>query len=291
MFYRKTPGFIDSAENNASGVYNEFMQEAGFAPKQDKSFSVHYIDVGQGDCEFIKCEGVTVLIDAGESGNESKIIEYLKKQGVEKLDYVIATHPHSDHIGALDNVIDAFGAANVIMPRVSKSMIPEGDHYSNLLKSIKKSGAETITAKPGETYRIGSAVLTILGPVEKNDDLNNMSVVCRLDYGDVSFLFEGDSGKEEDKSIIESGADLDCDILKVGHHGSKTSASYEFLKAVTPDTVIVCVGEGNDFGHPNPDTVKRLNEFAKNMYRTDLCSTIVITSDGTDYSVAYGDAA
>ncbi|MBQ3006692.1 MAG: MBL fold metallo-hydrolase [Clostridia bacterium] len=250
--------------------------------------NVHYIDVGQGDCSLIECGGKTMLIDAGENGHETKVLDYLRLQNIEKLDYIIASHQHSDHIGGLPEVLDEIGTDNIIMPRLTKEQTPTNSTYTAFLKSVKNSGAKVIASEVGAKYSLGDAEFEILGPVTNTaEDLNNMSVVVKLTYGEKSFLFTGDAEKDEEREILATGADLDCDVLKVGHHGSGTSSSTDFLKAVTPEICVIQVGADNDYGHPHENIVERLEKYADEVYRNDICGDIIISSDGKTFNVVY----
>lgn len=254
----------------------------------DSAFEVHYIDVGQGDCSLIVCDGQSMLIDAGENGHEIDVLNYLRMKNIGKLDYIIASHQHSDHIGGLPEVLDEFGAVNIIMPRLTKEQTPTNSTYTAFLKSVQNSGAKVIASKVGATYTLGSATFEILGPITNDaEDINNMSVVIKMTYGENTFLFTGDAEKEEEREIIGTGADLDCDVLKVGHHGSGTSSGVDFLDAVSPEICVIQVGADNDYGHPHENIVERLMKYADDVYRTDLCGDIIITSDGVNLSVTY----
>ena len=249
---------------------------------------VHFIDVGQGDCELVECGGKYMLIDAGENGHETEVLNYLHALGIKKLDYVVASHQHSDHIGGLSEVLEEFEAENIIMPRLTKAQTPTNSTYREFLNAVKNSGAKVIEAKVGATYDLGGAKFEILGPVTNDaEDINNMTAVIRLDYGKNSFLFTGDAETEEELEILNNGADLDCDVLKVGHHGSGTSSSNKFLEAVTPEICVISCGEGNDYGHPHDNAVKRLKKQTDKIYRTDICGDVVISADGEKLSVSY----
>lgn len=254
----------------------------------NSGFSVHFIDVGQGDCSLIICNGKTLLIDGGENEHETKVINYLRSLKINKLDYIIATHPHTDHIGGLPEILDEFGAEKIIMPRIPKELTPTNSTYTALLKSIKASGAQAIAASVGEKYELGGAVFEILSPISYDaDDLNDFSVVTRLTYGGKSFLFTGDAETKEEAELLASGATLKSDVLKVGHHGSKTSSSKKFIEAVMPDICVILCGEDNDYGHPHDTILNRLDDFGCTVYRTDICGDIVLRIDGgeiiTDY--------
>ncbi len=280
----ETVGLVD-------GVFDGLEQTIGELYVDDnKGLTVHYLDVGQGDCSLLICDGKSMLIDAGENGHEKDIINYLRSQNIEKLDYIIASHQHSDHIGGLAEVIEEFGCDTLIMPRLTKAQTPTNSTYKEFLNAIKKSGIKTLSSKSGDIYSLGSAVIEIFGPVTNDaDDINNMSVIMKVTHGDNSFLFTGDAEKEEELEVIETDADLDCDVLKAGHHGSKTSSSKEFLEKVTPELCIIQVGENNDYGHPHSAALKRINKYTDEIYRNDLCGDIVVYSDGKDLSVEFNN--
>lgn len=252
-----------------------------------KPFSVHFLDVGQGDCILIKSGQEFMLIDSGESEYEKKITEYLKNNNVDKLKYVVATHPHSDHIGSLPGVFGEFEVENVIMPRLSKKNIPTTRVYENLLRAIKSSGAKTIAAKANAEYFLGEAKITILGPVKDTSDLNDMSVILRVDYKENSFLFTGDAEIPAENELIENEGFLDADVLMAGHHGSKTSSGEKFLSAVLPELVIISCGSGNKYGHPHKEALERFEKIGAEILRTDICSAIVIGSNGSELFVNY----
>lgn len=255
---------------------------------ENSNFQVHYIDVGQGDCSLVVCDGQTLLIDAGENGHETEVINYLRLLGIDKLDYIIATHPHSDHIGGLPEVIEEFGMDNIIMPRLTKEQTPTTKTYTRMLEEIKASGAKVISAKVGSTYTLGEASFEILGPVSDSaEDLNSMSVVAKVTHGENSFLFTGDAESDEEREIIGAGVDLDADVLKMGHHGSNTSSCKEFLAEVTPEICVIMCGEDNDYGHPHKEPLERLKKYTNEIYRTDLCGDIVISSDGKNLDINY----
>lgn len=255
------------------------LTEVSEAAKQP--LSVHYIDVGQGDSILIKAEGLNVLIDAGERGNGETILSYLEAQGVKSLDYVIATHPHSDHIGSMADVLKKIPVANVMMPKLTQKNTPTTKTYENFLQAVRDSGAKVIAATPGETYSGKRAVLTILGPCQQDDNLNNMSVVVRLDFGSTSFLFTGDAETPSENAILKKGMDVHADVLKMGHHGSRTSSGNAFLDKVQPAFCVISCGMGNDYGHPHEETLEKLEKRGITPFRTDQDGTIVIGSDGS----------
>lgn len=269
--------------------YNTFDDFAGTDKNDTQSdFQVHYIDVGQGDSSLIICDGKTLLIDAGENGHETDIINYLRRLGIKRLDYIIVTHQHSDHIGGMPEVIEEFGADNIIMPKLTKAQTPTNSTYRAFLEAIKDSDAKVISAKVGASYSLGSATFNIYGPVTDDaEDINSMSVVTKVTYGENSFLFSGDAESDEEIEVVESGADIDADVYKMGHHGSYTSSSKEFLSAVTPEICIISCGTDNDYGHPHDTALKRVKKYTNEIYRTDICGSIVVESDGVNLNVSY----
>lgn len=252
------------------------------------AFQIHYIDVGQGDCSLIVCNGETLLIDAGENGHETDVINYLRSQGIEKLDYIIASHQHSDHIGGLPEVIEEFGMETIIMPRLTKEQTPTNKTYTAFLNAIQSSGANAEYSKVGAVYNLGDATFELLGPVSDDvEDINSMSVIVKVTYGENTFMFTGDAESDEEKEVVETGADLDCDVLKAGHHGSYTSSCEEFLEAVSPEICVIMCGADNDYGHPHDVTLEKIAAYTDEVYRTDICGSIVISSDGKNLDVSY----
>lgn len=266
---------------------NSTVPELLNGQEEAEQLNVHYIDVGQGDCMLIEFGDETMLIDSGERGNEQTVINYIRNEGFDSLDYVVVSHQHTDHMGSMVEVLGTFEVGQIIMPRISKASTPTNSTYTKFLKAVADNGAKVVAASAGKTYPVGEAVVTILGPLNIVDDLNNMSVVMRLDYGETSFLFTGDAEKQEEEDIIKAGYDLDCDVLKVGHHGSKSSSSYAFLELVTPETAVITCGKYNDYGHPHDAALRRIKTYTEDIYRTDVCGSVVITSNGTDYTVNY----
>lgn len=237
---------------------------------------IHYIDVGQGDSIFIELPNhKSILIDAGEASSSEKIINYIKDLDYTKIDYVVSTHPHADHIGGLAKVIDTFDIGNIYMPKV----VATSKTYENLLTTISNKNLKIKTGKAGvEIIKEDELEAVIVAPnKEKYPSYNNYSIVVKLIYGNTSYLFTGDA---EEISENEIKNNIDVDVLKVGHHGSNTSSSIEFLKRVTPEYAIISVGENNKYNHPSESTIENLKKYTNNIYRTDLNGTIILTSDG-----------
>ncbi len=252
----------------------------------EQTAAVHMIDVGQGDSILIQTGDKTVLIDAGERDQGQTVCDYLKSAGVEKLDLVIATHPHADHIGGLAQVLEQFSASEILMPRLTDDMVPTTAVFRRLMEAIEKQSISATAAQPGLVYDLGGEVfLTVLSPVDDYEDLNDYSVVCRLDSGETSFLFTGDAEKRVEQDLIRVGADLRADVLKAGHHGSSTSSSEAFLDAVSPKIAAISCGEGNDYGHPHKEIMASFSQRNITVYRTDLEGSVVFSTDGKDITV------
>ncbi|MBQ9111920.1 MAG: MBL fold metallo-hydrolase [Oscillospiraceae bacterium] len=258
---------------------DEKMEQGDFA-LSDAEFQVHMINVGQADSILVIADGEAMLIDAAESGNAQTILDYLAAQNIKELKYAAATHMHADHIGGYGKVFAGIKVKTVLEPVYADSLVPTTKTYERYLDGIDVTGAKLRAAKAGSTYQLGSATITVLGPVSKNaDDLNNTSLVLRVDYEDVSCLFTGDMEEPEEEEILASSADLDVDYLKVGHHGASTSSSEAFLAAVTPQYAAISCGEGNDYGHPTPEALERLGVHTDNILITKDVGDVVFCYD------------
>lgn len=250
----------------------------------DADARVHFVDVGQGDCTLIELPGNKVmLIDAGENGHESDVLNYLDRCGITKIDYLVATHPHSDHIGGIEEVVENYEIGEIYMPKIASTSWT----YENMLDAIDKKGIYINSAYTGKTiFEYDGVKADILSP-EKNyqtDNLNNSSVVVRLICGKRVFLFTGDAEKVIEKNILEY-RNLLCDVLKVGHHGSASSSSEEFILETKPQYAVISCGEGNEYGHPHRETLELLDEIKAEVLRTDKLGTIVISTDGENINV------
>jgi competence protein ComEC len=252
-------------------------------PAASGNLTVHFIDIGQGDSILLEHGDDTMLIDSGEIGKGDDVASYLKSEGITSLDYVVATHPHSDHIGGMSVILNDFPIGHFVdsgYPYTSKT-------YENMLTTIDKKNIPFSTPKRGEKIDFSSGIdVQVLNPGSAyfTDDVNQNSVVLKVTDGRVTFLLMGDAGLEAESAIMNDGYDVNGDILKVGHHGSRTSSSASFISAVSPSASIIEVGAGNDYGHPHQETLDRLQKISK-VYRTDLDGTITISTDGSAYSV------
>lgn len=245
---------------------------------------VHFIDVGQGDCELIRDHDKTVLIDAGEADKGSQVVQKLKQLGVERLDIVIATHPHSDHIGGLKTVLSSFPADVMIMPELPSSMVPTTKTYTQLLQTAAERNVSVVAAKSGLSYPLGEGTLEILGPVGQDyTELNSWSVPAKFTYGSVSFLLCGDMEKDAEQDMLKSGQNLRSTVFKLNHHGSTTSNTTEFLNAVGAKAYVIEVGKNNKYGLPKQKVLSRLKQVP--VYRTDLDGTITFYTNGQNLSL------
>ncbi len=246
-------------------------QKPSALPAADGAMTVHFIDVGQGDSLLAESDGHFLLVDAGENDQGDTVIAYLREAGVTSLDYVIGTHPHSDHIGGLDDVIRAFDVKAVILPPVAHTT----KTFEDVLDAVQEKNLTLTQPKPGDSYALGDAAFTILAPqADYGDDLNNWSVGIRLACAEGALVACGDAEAQAEEDIAASGLTLSADVLKVGHHGSSTSTSNAFLQAVSPAWAVISCGEGNSYGHPHEETLKKLEDTGVSVLRTDLLGDI-----------------
>lgn len=262
-------------------------QDTSSSPALGGSFTVQYLDVGQGDSELIQCDGHYMLIDGGTSKYSDKIYATLKAQNITALDYIVNTHPHEDHVGGLSGALQFATVKTALSPVKSY----DGEGFKDFVKYLKKQGVSITVPSPGDTFTLGSASVTVLGPIEDSDDPNNLSIVLRVVYGDTSFLFVGDAQTSEENDILASGRTVKSDVLKVGHHGSETSTGADFLAAVAPKYAVIEVGDSNSYNHPNQGTLDRLKAAGVTLFRTDLQGTITCTSDGKALTFQTGKTA
>lgn len=245
---------------------------------------VHFIDVGQADSILIELPNDEIaLIDGGNRADGELVVNYLKDNNIEKIDYLLATHPHEDHIGGLPVVVDSFHIGSIYMPRKSVST----EIFETLVNSIKSNDLKATVAEGGlKIIDDGELKFSIIAPNSDDySETNDFSIVCKLEYKDKSFLFTGDAEGTSEKEIIKAGYDLSADVLKVGHHGGSTSTTEEFLNEVEPTYAVISVAKDNDHGHPHKETIEKLNERNINVLRTDELGTIIISTDGKNISI------
>ena len=243
-------------------------------------FTAYFIDVGQADSALVVCDGATMLIDGGNATDSDLIYAFLKNHGVKHLDYIVATHAHADHVGGLSGALNYASAAMAFCP------VTEYDSkaFNDFVKYLGNKNITITVPKHGDKYKLGSADIEILGPINPSDEPNNTSIVIRVIYGSTSFLFTGDAERLEEQDILETGYDLSATVLKVGHHGSDTSTTYSFLREIMPKYAVISCGKDNSYGHPHDNLLSRLRDADVTIYRTDMQGTITCTSNGKTVS-------
>ncbi len=265
---------------NSAPIHVESPQADAAEPANN--LVVHVIDVGQGDAILIQTpNGAAALIDGGEA--DSGVVEYLEKAGIARLRYVIATHPHSDHIGGLPEVLSRIPVDEVVTNGQSHNT----PAYERFLDAVADSGAVYTEARRGDLLELGGMELEVLYPVSvETEDLNNNSLVIRLVHCTVSFLFMADAEMDAEASLLALGQELHATVLKIGHHGSRTSSSAAFVQRVAPKVAIYSAAEGNSYGHPHAETLAVLAELGATIYGTDVNGTVIISSSPHEYSVS-----
>lgn len=264
----------------AVAIMSQFSGNNSAAPITEGEMYADFIDVGQGDCTLIRTAESAILIDAGEAGTADTVVDFLKEKGITKIDCCIATHPHSDHIGALFRVFEEFEVDTVLLPDIPDDLIPVTVTYEKFLEGLERVN-NIIPVAAGDDFSFGKLSVEILGPVKDYDDLNHMSVVSKVSFGKTSVMLTGDTETPAEEDMLKNASvDYSADILKVGHHGSKTSTSKKWLNAVDPQYAVISCGLDNDYGHPHKVIVNRLEEYGVEYYRTDLLGNISFKSDG-----------
>lgn len=275
------------------GNIQVFNQGEGASPQNDskqgehildnsgKELKVHFIDVGQADSILIQLGDTAMLVDGGNNEDGTIVKQYLKKNNVTKLDYVVGTHAHEDHIGGLDEVIKSFEVSKVYFPKQTANTVT----FKDFVNAVKNKGLSFTEPKVGDKFKLGDAECTIIAPKSKTyEDANDYSVVLKITYGNTSFLLTGDAEAKSEKEIVSGGMDISAQVLKVGHHGSSTSTSQAFLDKINPKYAVISVGEDNNYGHPAQSTLKKLSNKGIKVYRTDESGNIIAISDGVNIS-------
>lgn len=240
---------------------------------------VHFINVGQGDSILLQSNGENLLIDSGSMCSKNNLLNYLNKTGIKKLDYIIATHPHEDHIGNMSYIIDRYGAKqNIFAPKITSTSAS----YKAMIKAISDAHKKITVAKAGVSFKLGTDVFCeIIAPNSISyKNTNDYSAVLKVTFDKTSFLFTGDAEKISETEILENNYYINADVLKVGHHGSMSSTSIKFLESVSPKIAIISCGKNNEYGHPHNVTLKKLKDNNIKIFRTDFNGNIVLESDG-----------
>lgn len=265
-----------------------YAREGRLFPKSDEDFTsdcyVDFIDCGQGDSTLMVSDGAVALIDATTGDNAKSVIDHLKQRGIERIDHFFLTHPHEDHIGGAQEVLETFAVKNIYMRRPTAGTEPTTSVYLNLLKTIKKQGKSVHAVEPDEMIQCGDLKIKILGPVEDYKDLNDQSIVLRAEYEKISFMITGDQEIPAEKDLLSyhGASAMKSTVLKMGHHGSSTSSGASFLNAVSPDYGVISCGADNSYGHPHKETISRLEKMGIVYYRTDLQGTVTFYTDGSN---------
>lgn len=249
------------------------------------------IDVGQADSFLLVQNGKTALVDCGTRSTGENVVEHLKQLGITKIDYVFGTHPHDDHMGGMYDVITNFDIGTIIIPKVESGSVT-ANWYMKLMKEINSGGYNLEYASVGTLYHLGDATMKVIGPITKEQsNLNNYSTVLKVSFGEQDIIMTGDAEKEVEEEILLSKENIDAEILKVGHHGSDTSSSEEFLDAISPDYALISSKLGNKHEHPIKSTMEKLEDRNIKVYRTDESGTIVvtITSNNVSFNSEPGD--
>ncbi len=244
--------------------------------KVDGDLKVYYLNVGQADSILIENAGSYMLIDAGNNSDGKNLVDYFKKKGITKFDYVIATHAHEDHIGGMDDVLNNFKVDHFYMPDV----LTTTKTFEDVITALENNNISLEVPKIDEMFILGGVKFNVIHVGKEGDDLNDTSIVVRALYGDTSFLFMGDATSNVEKDILNKY--LDSDVLKVGHHGSRYSSTTTFLNKVTPEYAVISVGDDNSYQHPHEEGLSRIKKSGAKIYRTDRDGTIVAVSDGKD---------
>lgn len=256
---------------------------AVYGAEVKSAFWIQFIDVGQGDCALIQCDGHYMLIDGGPPKASSKLFSILRNKKVDTLDYMIATHPDADHIGGLSAALNYSAVNKCYCPTVSY----DTKTFANMEKYLKRQNKSITIPKAGEAFLLGKAKVEILGPIYEAEDSNNNSIIVKITYGDNRFIFMGDAETKEEASVIAARKDLNCDLIKIAHHGSLSSTSESLLKAVNPDYAIISVAADNSYGHPKQQILNRLDKMDITVYRTDVRGDILCNCDGKRLSFEF----
>ena len=256
----------------------------------DGTIELHVIDVGQADAILIRGEGGNILFDAGDLDTKDELKSYLDGIGVDEIEYAVFTHPHADHIGGADVIVQSFDVNNVIMPVTDDSDTPTTAVYKRLISALENDETvNVIAAESGAEYSVGDVKMKLLAPNSDNySELNNYSVVVRVDFGATSFMLTGDAEDISEAEMLEKypQSEFKCNFYKAAHHGAAESNTAEFLSAVSPEIIAISCGEGNSYGHPHAEAMERFEATGAEIYRTDLLGTLVFVSDGTTITKA-----
>lgn len=286
---------VDNAGGGQTGGHAGAAQATGntgaenTGTAQAGTLTVTWLDVGQGDAAVIQCGGQSMLIDGGKPEKSSYIYAWLQQHGLSYLDVIVATHVDADHIGGLSGALNYASVGTAYCPETTGTT----ETFQSFVKYLAQRGKQITVPTAGETYALGGAQVQILGPLHCAEDSNDNSIVLKVSFGATSFLFTGDAERAEEQDLLNAGVNLQSTVLKVGHHGSDTSTSYPFLRAVAPQYAVISVGAGNSYGHPTEAVLSRLRDAGVTTFRTDMQGEITAVSDGQtiNFSTAKNAAA
>ncbi|MEG0756859.1 MAG: ComEC/Rec2 family competence protein [Raoultibacter sp.] len=267
----------NGSEKYAAPLVEEALSSASEdLPNNPSTLVVRYLDVGQGDCTLISCEGQNLLLDGGDSSSSSKIYSILERLNIKRLDYVIVTHPDADHCGGISGALSFAACGTCFSPTIES----DTNTFSTLLRTLDKQGKQMTVPSLHDSFKLGKTTVTFVSPTQEFSGTNNASLIVRIDYGSTSFLFTGDAESPSEYALVADNASLSADVLKIGHHGSATSTTPLFLDAVNPAYAIISVGP-NSYGHPSNTVLEDLASHGIESMRTDLDGTIIVKSNGS----------
>lgn len=265
----------------------DFLQNDSSPELENGNVAVHFVDVGQGSCTVVQSGNEGVLIDAGERENAAKVLSFLEENGITKLRYVIATHPHSDHIGAMAAVLERVGADEIFLPNIADKYAPTSKMYLNLLSTVDSKNIKAEFLSENRTVDFNGVKITVLAPVQQTNSYNNMSLITKLEFGDMTALLLGDAENKEINSVLKANQSFDfsAHIILLGHHGSNTSLNKKLMSLTKSDTAVISCGADNPYGHPSSEVVDYLNKNGLTYYRTDENGDISLITDGEKYNI------
>lgn len=251
----------------------------------DSDFAVYYLDAGQSDCTIVICDDEVLMIDCGTYNQLNTIRQSIYTLEIDKIDYMLITHQHDDHMGSAVDLLEDLTVENFIMPRLAQSNNVSSKTYNVLINTLDSNNINKIPAQDCKNFMLGEALVEILSPTVQSNNLNNMSVVLKITYGDTEFLFQGDAESKIENDLLLSDFDIDVDVLKSGHHGSKTSSTDKYIDATSPEIVIISSGYANNYGHPNATVLERFEKEGISTFSTFLHGDITVASDGKTITV------
>lgn len=265
---------VVTSDGSVSDVESQAWENNG------EELRVDFVDVGQADFIVLDCGGEYMTIDGGNVADSQLVYSYLDSRDIEHIEHVVITHAHEDHCGGVSAILTKCTAEHVYCPVTSYST----KAFKNVVAKVEEQGLTITVPSVGDTWSLGEATVTVLGPMKQYSDTNDTSIVLRVKFGNNSFIFTGDAEAEAERDILESGADVKADVLKVGHHGSSTSTSYQWLKAVAPTYAVISSNKDDvpEYGHPHESTLSKLRDADVKVFRTDMQGTVTCVSDGNN---------